>query len=47
MSRRKGEITARMIERDLSSHRELPLPSGGFRAKSDDILAFHRERGIE
>jgi hypothetical protein len=47
MSRRKGEITARMNERNCPHIVELPLPSGGFRAKSDDILAFHRERGIE
>ena len=46
MTRRKGEITARMIERDCPHIVELPLPSGGFRSKSDDILAFHRERGI-
>jgi hypothetical protein len=47
MTRRMGEITARMIERNYPHIVELPLPSGGFRAKSDDILAFHRERGIE
>ena len=37
---------ARMNERDCPHIVELPLPSGGFRAKSDDILAFHREGGI-
>ena len=47
MSRRKGEITARMNERNCPHIVQLPLPSGGFRSKSDDILAFHRERSIE
>jgi hypothetical protein len=47
LTRRKGEITARMNERDFPHIVELPLPSSGFRSKSDDILAFHRERGIE
>jgi hypothetical protein len=46
MSSRKGEITARVIERDYPHIVELPLPSGGFRAKSEDILTFHRERAI-
>jgi hypothetical protein len=36
-----------MNERDLPHIVELPLPSGGFRSQSDDILAFHRERGIQ
>jgi hypothetical protein len=26
---------------------EIALPSGGFRAKSDAMLAFHRERDIQ
>jgi hypothetical protein len=47
MTRRKSEITARMNERDYSHIVELPLPPGGFRARSDDLLAFHRERGIQ
>ena len=47
MSRRKGEITARMNERNCPHIVQLPLPSGGFRSKSDDILAFHRERSIK
>ena len=47
MGRRKGENTARMNERDYPHIVELPLPSGGFRARSDNVLAFHRERGIE
>jgi hypothetical protein len=47
LSRRKSEIIARIIERDYPHIVELPLPSGGFRAKSDNILAFHRERGIK
>jgi hypothetical protein len=47
MTRRKSEITARMNERDYSHIVELPLPPGGFRARSDDMLAFHRERCIQ
>ena len=47
MTQRKGEVTARMNERDYPHIVELLLPSGGFRSKSDERLAFHRERGIE
>ena len=47
MSRRKGETTARMNERDYPHLVELPLPSGGFGPASDAMLAFHREHGIE
>jgi hypothetical protein len=47
MSRRKGEVTAAINERNFPRIVELPLPSGGFRSRSDDMLAFRRERGIE
>jgi hypothetical protein len=47
MSRRKYVITARMNERDYPYIVELALPPGGFRARSDDMLAFHRERDIQ
>jgi hypothetical protein len=47
VSRRKGEITARQTERDFPHLVELPLPPGGFRSTSDDMVAFHRERGIQ
>jgi hypothetical protein len=47
MTRRKAEITARMNERDYPHLVELVLPPGGFRARSDAMLAFHRERGIQ
>jgi hypothetical protein len=47
MTRRKSEITARMNERDCPHIVELPLPPSGFRARSDDMLTFHRERGIQ
>ena len=46
MSWRRG-FTARMNERDYPHIVELPLPSSGFKLQSDEILAFHRERGIE
>ena len=44
---RKGEITARMNERDHPHVVEPALPSGGFRPSSDEMQAFHRERGVE
>jgi len=47
MSRRKYVITARMNERDYPHIVELALPPEGFRARSDDMLAFHRERHIQ
>jgi hypothetical protein len=47
MSRRKGEVVFALNERDFPHIVELPLPAGGFRSQSDDMLAFHRERGIE
>ena len=43
MSRRKP----RMNERDYPHIVELALPQGGFRARSDAMLAFHRERHIQ
>jgi hypothetical protein len=45
MNRRKGEIITRKNERAYPHIVELLLPSGGFR--SNDVLAFHRGRGIE
>jgi hypothetical protein len=45
ITRRKEEITTRKNERDYPHIVELLLPSGGFR--SNDMLAFHRGRGIE
>ena len=47
MSRRKGESTGRINERDYPHHVELPLPSGGFRDRSAEIDRFHREREIQ
>jgi hypothetical protein len=36
-----------MNERDYPHIVELALPPGGFRARSDAMLAFHRERNIQ
>jgi hypothetical protein len=47
MTRRKGEITARMNERDFRHIVELRLPDGGFGTRLDDFEAFHRLRGID
>ena len=44
MSRRKGEITGHMNERDFPHLVELVLPPGGFRDQSLEFNAFHRER---
>jgi hypothetical protein len=46
MSRRKGEITGHMSERDFPHLVELELPPGGFRSQSLEFEAFHRERDI-
>jgi hypothetical protein len=41
------------MSQDRRDHRQheraglLPLPPDGFRSKSEDMLAFHRERGIQ
>ncbi len=47
MTRRKGETTGRMNERNYPNMVELPVPFGGFRDTSFAIDAFHRERGLE
>jgi len=46
MSRRKGEITGHMNERNFPHVVELALPPGGFRSRSSEFEAFHRELGI-
>ncbi len=47
MTRRTGETTGRINERDYPNIVELPVPSDGFRDKSVAMVAFHRERRIE
>lgn len=46
MSRRKGEITPRMNERDFPHLVELLLPPGGLGEGDLAIAAFHNERRI-
>jgi hypothetical protein len=46
MTRRKGEITARVNERDFPQIVKLLLPDGGFGRRLDDMEAFHRVREI-
>jgi hypothetical protein len=46
MTRRKGEITAHMNERDLPYIVELALPEGGFGTILNEMETFHRLRGI-
>ena len=43
MTRRKGETTGRMNERNYPNIVELPLPFGGLRETSFAIDAFHRD----
>jgi hypothetical protein len=47
VTRRKGEITSRVNERDAPHVVELPLPEGGFGSRLDEFEAFHRLRGIK
>ena len=46
MSRRKGEVTGHMNEREFPHLVELKLPPGGFRSQNLEFDAFHREHGI-
>jgi hypothetical protein len=46
MSRRKGEITGLMNERDFRHLVELALPSGCLRSQTSEFEAFHRDRRI-
>jgi hypothetical protein len=47
MTRRKGEITARMNERNHPNIVELALPPSGFGRALDIFEAFHQARGIQ
>jgi hypothetical protein len=46
MSRRKGEVTGHMNEREFPHLVELELPPGGFHSQNLEFDAFHREHGI-
>jgi hypothetical protein len=46
MSRRKGEITGLINERDFRHLVELALPSGSFRSQTSEFESFHRDRRI-
>src|SRR5262245_2204820 len=46
MTRRKFEITGHLNERDFPHVVDFELPPGGFRNKSLEFDAFHRERSI-
>src|SRR5262244_2455115 len=46
MTRRKFEITGHLNERDFPHVVDLELPPGGFRNKSLEFDAVHRERSI-
>jgi hypothetical protein len=46
MTRRKGERTSRMNERDFPHIVEMPLPDDGFGTRLDEMETFHRLRGI-
>jgi hypothetical protein len=47
MTRRKGEITGRMNERDFPHIVELQVPVGGLGDRIWEFDAFHRDRGIQ
>jgi hypothetical protein len=47
MTRRKGEVTPRMNEREAPYLVELRAPPRGFGATFPAIYSFHRNRGIE
>lgn len=47
MVRYKGRLSAKAIERDFPYIVELAVPGNGFRAKTGDMAAWHRERGLE
>jgi hypothetical protein len=46
MSRRKGEVTGHMNEREFPHLVELELPPGGLPSQNLEFDAFHREHGI-
>lgn len=51
MTRRKGEITSRQIDRDFPHQVEIEIPPGGLRKRLDGMYAFcrgndFRTRGI-
>ena len=46
MSRRKGEVTGHMNEREFPHLVELELPPGGFRSQNLEFDAFHREQAF-
>ena len=46
MTRRKGELTAEMNERDFPFIVEMPLPGNGFGIKLHYMYRFHHERGL-
>jgi hypothetical protein len=47
MTRRRGQTTGRINERDYPHIVELPVPQGGFRDTSLAIEGFHNEHGIQ
>jgi hypothetical protein len=47
MVRYKGRLSAKAIERDFPHFVDMAVPAGGFRTKTHDMAAWHRDRGIE
>ena len=47
MTRYKGRVSARAIERDFPHVVETVVPEGGFRKRLDAMYEWHRSRGIE
>jgi hypothetical protein len=46
MTRRKGEITLSIKNREYPHQVELPIPPGGFGKRFDEMTAFHRDLGV-
>ncbi len=47
MVRYKGRPSIKAIERDFPHIVEMAVPEGGFRQKTYDMAAWHRDRGID
>jgi hypothetical protein len=47
MSRYKGRLSAKAMERRFPHIVEMVVPEGGFGSKINDMAAWHHERGIE
>ena len=47
MTRYKGRIKTKLVERDFPHHVEMIVPEGGFATRLDEMHDWHRARGIQ